>query len=63
MSLSIFESAWEVERVDTFIRVEIDIEICPSYRIDQCSVLILRIEDDDVCPKHEGTEDLKLDSE
>ena len=61
MCLSVLESPWEIEWIDTFIGVEIDIEVRPSYRIDERSVLVLRIEDDDVCPEHEGSEDLELD--
>ena len=61
MRLSVLESPWEIEWIDTLIGVEIDIEVRPSYRIDERSVLVLRIEDDDVCPEHEGSEDLELD--
>ena len=61
MRLGILETPWEIEWIDTLIGVEIDIEVRPSYRIDERSVLVLRIEDDDVCTEHEGSEDLELD--
>ena len=62
MRLGILESPWEIEWIDTLIGVEIDIEVRPSYRIDKRSVLVLWIEDDHVCPEHERSEDLELDS-
>ena len=62
MRLGILHSAWKIEWIDTLIGVEIDIEVCPSYSIDECSILVLRIKDDDICTKHEGSEDLELDS-
>ncbi len=61
MSISILECSWKVERIDTLIGIQIDVEVGSSDGIDECFVLIFRIEDDDVRPEHESTENLELD--
>lgn len=63
MSFGILQSSREVEGIDALVGVQIDIEIRPSYRIDEGFVLIFWIEDDHVRPEHEGTQDLELHGE
>lgn len=61
MSISILEGAREVKRINTLIRVEVDIEVGTSDRIDQCLVLILWIEDNHIRSEHECTQYFELD--
>ncbi len=63
MRLTIFERPWEVEWIDFLIGVERDIEIGASDRIDECLVLILRIEDDHIRSHHQSPEDLEFHGE
>ena len=62
MRISIFETSWKVEWIDTFIRIQIDIEICPSDGVDEIPVFVLWIEYDDISPHHERAENLELHS-
>lgn len=56
VSIGILQSSWEVEGIDPFIGIEIDIEIGTSDRIDESFVFIFWIEDDHVRSHHERTQ-------
>lgn len=60
MSIRILEGSREIEGIDPFVGVEIDIEIRPPNSIDEGLVFILRIEDDHVRSEHECSKNLEL---
>ncbi len=63
MRIRIFQRARKVEWIDPFVRVQIDIQICPSDSIHEWLVLIFWIEYDDVRPEHKRAKDLELHGE
>jgi len=59
----IFEASWEVERIDSFVGVEINVDIRATDGVDECLVFVFGIEDDDVGSEHKGAEYLEFDRE
>jgi hypothetical protein len=62
MGFGIFEGTGKVKRVDTLIRVQVDIEVCPSHSIHERTIFVFWIEDDHISTEHEGTEYFELHS-
>ena len=60
MRISILECSWEIEWINSLIRVEIDIEIRPPDGIDESLVFILRIEDDHIGTEHKCSKNLEF---
>jgi hypothetical protein len=63
MRFAILERPREIKRVDFLIGVERDIEIGSSYRIYECLVFILWVEDYDIYSHHECPKDLEFHGE
>lgn len=60
MRLCILEPSWQIKRIDAFIRIEGNIEIGSSYRIDERFVFVFWIQNNHIRSHHERSEDFEF---